>query len=534
MATEKRNIIERALHAITPTAWRNTPVAHTPVQKPSAIFGFNGTYNHIFSVGFDGEKSPGQMGTPKDYYLDIYSLRIRSRQAYLENEIAKTVIDKAARWIISSGLKLQCNPDEVVLASEGVNIKKEAFNEITERRFAVWARSKTATFNAQQSFNKLARMAYRESKLVGDVLVILRVQNGWPTVELVDTNSLITPPGELSNPLFRNGVEVDERGRHIAYHIRRQLFDTLWGYQYERVEAYSAKTGLRLAYLVYGSEFRIGDTRGLPVIAVVLETLQKLERYKTATVSSAEEVAKNPYQITHDQNSTGESPLDVVTASILSNNGTDNNGEAALRELITKITSTTNNQVYNMPIGAKMEGVEYKGTLSFADFYNTNADKICGVVNIPPNVAFSIYNDSFSASRAATKDWEHTMDTEREDFGEQFYQPIYALLTYLELLKGKIPAPGLLEFYRTKNQMGIDAYLAFRVTGPKFPHIDPLKEVKAERAKLGPLFDNVPLTTLEAATEALSGGDGDSNMQQAGEELTEFRRMNLEPPAPQN
>ena len=49
------------------------------------------------------------------------------------------------------------------------------------------------------------------------------------------------------------------------------------------------------------------------------------------------------------------------------------------------------------------------------------------------------------------------------------------------------------------------------------PHIDPLKEVKAERAKLGNSF--VPLTTAEAATEALSAGEFDSNVVQMIKEV---------------
>ena len=58
-----------------------------------------------------------------------------------------------------------------------------------------------------------------------------------------------------------------------------------------------------------------------------------------------------------------------------------------------------------------------------------------------------------------------------------------------------------------------------RFTGPMFPHIDPLKEVNAERAKLGDLAKDIPLTTVEAATEALNGGDSASNLEQFIEEL---------------
>jgi hypothetical protein len=59
-----------------------------------------------------------------------------------------------------------------------------------------------------------------------------------------------------------------------------------------------------------------------------------------------------------------------------------------------------------------------------------------------------------------------------------------------------------------------------------------LKEVNAERRKLGPLADNIPLTTVEQATEVLNGGDSDSNIQQFSEELIQAKELNVVAPEP--
>jgi hypothetical protein len=106
----------------------------------------------------------------------------------------------------------------------------------------------------------------------------------------------------------------------------------------------------------------------------------------------------------------------------------------------------------------------------------------------------------------------------REDFTFQFYQPIYNLWLYTEILKNKIPAPGFLRADLDGNFMAVEAYQNARFTGSMFPHIDPLKEVNAERAKLGELAANIPLTTVEQATESLNSGDSDSNMEQFANE----------------
>ena len=189
--------------------------------------------------------------------------------------------------------------------------------------------------------------------------------------------------------------------------------------------------------------------------------------------------------------------------------------------LANTVATTTNKTAINMPIGSKIKSIESNQELHFKEFYEKNSDIICGALGIPPNVAWSIYNDSFSASRAATKDWEHTMDVERNKFQVEFYEPIFNFWLFTEVEKGKIEAPGFMDAYKNKNYTVIEAYQTVRFTGPMFPHIDPLKEAKAEREKLGPQFRNVPLTTLERSTEILNGGDSASNLDQTSLELSQ-------------
>jgi capsid protein len=109
------------------------------------------------------------------------------------------------------------------------------------------------------------------------------------------------------------------------------------------------------------------------------------------------------------------------------------------------------------------------------------------------------------------KDWEHTIRVKREDFTRQFYKPYYDLWLDVQVLAGTISAPGYLGLMRTKST-AYEAYQFCRFTGENIPHIDPLKEVQAERAKLGD--QNTPLTTFEAATEAVNGGDYSANAAQ--------------------
>jgi len=494
-------------------------------HNPSA----SGTWSNSYVMSYDGEKNQGEMGPIIQYELFYHGLRLRSWQSYLESDIAKTVLNKFSLWIVDKGLKLQSAPAKNVLTSEGIDIDTEKFNEITEARFNVWSKSKHSSHNGMGSLKTIAKEAFKNAKIGGDVLVILRFKKNKLSVQLVDgahVSSPFAPNKEMNGNKIVDGIEIDKNGKHVAYHIKTSPM------KHERVEAWSKSTGFRTAFLVYGSKYRIDNMRGVPIISTSLETLKKIERYKEAAVGSAEERQKIAYSIEHGMSSTGESPLvDSIAAMTNADAPSGLNGipvdEQGVK-LAAAITATTNKQAFNMPIDSKLNVLESKNEMFFKEFYGTNADIVCSGVGIPPNVAFSIYNDSFSASRAATKDWEHTIDFERDDFQEQFYNPIYQLWLHMEILNQKIQAPGYLVAFNNDDFMVVESYQCARFTGPKFPHIDPLKEAKAEREKLGAAGAHLPLTTQEAATEQLQEGDSTSNTEQFAKELNRAEDLEIE------
>lgn len=502
----------------------------SPVQKYATADHSGLQVREFAAQSFNGEKNLGALGDPINYALNYDVLRVRSWQSYLESEISQTVIKKFLKWIIGGGLKIQSNPNKQVLKSEGIEINTEAFNEVMETRFAVWANSPFSSYSSQKNLHRLAKTAKMNAIIGGDVLVVLRVIKGIIKVQLIDGCHLMTDgfgtdyfpkPVENGN-VVKHGIEMDNTGKHVAYYIRKA------DYTFERIEAYV--NGVKMVYLVYGSEYKIDNSRGLPLLAVMLETLKKLERYKEATVGSAEERQKLVYYIKHGANSTGENPLISQMAMAVNPNGPSKqlpetqDGE----KLASKVAATTEKMTFNMPQDSELRVLESKNELYFEPFYKVNSKLLCSSINIPPDVAFSDYNSNFSASRAALKDWEHTLLVERDEFAFEFYKPIYDLHVYLSVMTNKINAPGYLEALQSENIFVLESYHAFRAIGPSIPHIDPLKEVKAIREKLGEAGKHLPLTTLENAVEELGNGDSDSNMRQFSEELKMADELEIE------
>lgn len=471
----------------------------------------------VVSRSFDGEKNMGEVGPAIDYIPAHQVLTIRSWQAFLDSDIAQLILKKFFLWIVGSGLKLQTQPNEVVLKSQGINFNSENFNEITESYWSLWSQSKISGYGGMMSFAELESEIYKSSKVGGDVLVIMRYENNAVNVQAIDGSALCNPPGSSAAIAGKivDGVEIAENGiTHLAYHIR-----TKWG-KYERIPARSEATGFTTAFLVYGSRYRLNTVRGLPVISVVLETIKQMDRYKGAALGSAEERVKVAYQIVHDINSGGLSPLEGKIGRAMDLGDDADIGYMESEATADHVAASTNKTTFNMYPGSKLEALDSDMELNFEPFFKTNADLTCAAIGIPPNIAFSLYTDSFSASRAATKDFDNTMVVERTFFKRQCHQRVFDFWFYMMVITGKIQAPGYLESLRKKNWMVQESYQAIRLSGPLFPHIDPLKEAKAEREKLGPALARMPLTTVEAATEALSSGsESDSNIRQVAKEI---------------
>lgn len=495
------------------------------VKSENSVVANHTGFKPMFTVSYDGETDQGAMGPIKRYWLDHVALRARSWQSYLDSDITQGIVNKYVGWIVGGGLKLQSEPDELVLKSEGITIKKEDFSKEVEARFKVYTRSKNISHNKQSNLPQIARTAYKNAVIGGDVLVVMRLVSGNITIQLIDGSQVQQPlfldkahaKAESRGNRIRHGIETNKRDEPVAFYIRKRFNEST------RIRAKSA--GRLTAFMVHGLEYRIDGMRGIPLISAVMQKIKMVDRYTEATVGAAEERQKIALFIEHNAISTGENPLLNQAKAAFNADAETQTGPIDGEATAAKIATTTNKQAINMPPGATIKSIEAKNELYFKDFYLTNRDAIASALGIPPEVAFSKYDSNFSASRAALKDWEHTIMVQRGDFSTQFYQNIYNFWLEIEILKNKIQAPGYLVAKARKNNMVIESFQSARFVGANVPHIDPVKEVMAERLKLGTGMAHVALTTAESSTEATNGGDYDTNITQAIKELADAEEL---------
>lgn len=493
-------------------------------KRPALEAGLTTT---TWSTGFDGEKTVGELGKVRKYYINYPKLRERSWQYFLESDIMSTIAERFTLWVVKNGLRLQLSPVTQILEENGVRLDAKRFSKSMELRYKLWADSKQSTKDEDQSFNQMLSTIFKMSIVGGDVLVILWVENGRLKVQTVDgahlTVSMLTPL--VNGNRVSNGVEYDQNKKHVAYHINT---DT----GVKRITAYDEATGLRKAFLVYGNKFRVDEVRGYPIGASSIESISKIDGYKDASLSKAEEINKVAYTIEHDKDSTGENPLTGGIASIVNGDGDDDAADQITpyedgNNIAQNITQTMQRETINLPIGAKLQSLESKHELFFKDFFSTNANIVCAAWNIPPNVAFSLYTESYSSSRAAIKDWENTLDFNRKKLQAGCLDYVLEMFMYLELWSSRVIATGFINAIETGNQEVRQAFINAKFIGVTPPHIDPVKEAKALRIMAGSETDSIPFATLSELLEKSHGGDYNETIDKVAEELEEARKLGL-------
>src|SRR5690606_39198259 len=109
-------------------------------------------------------------------------------------------------------------------------------------------------------------------------------------LQLIETDRVTNPNNSPDTATLVEGVEIDEYGAPVAFHICNGYpNDPTPGQRLEwtRVEAFGAQTGRRRVLQIWCDKDRPGLKRGAPYLAPVLEPLQKLERYASAELMAA-------------------------------------------------------------------------------------------------------------------------------------------------------------------------------------------------------------------------------------------------------
>jgi len=452
-----------------------------PTISVNDLYNYSESHNGGYSsVPWGGDKFYSGFGITKDYSIVDYTLlRMRSKQLFTENLYARGLIRRLITNEINKGLALEATPDAGTLGIDPEILGDWA--EFIERRFAIWGKNPTlCDHKRQKTFGAIQRQARMMALVSGDVLIVLRQgKAGLPTIELIDADNVENP---LSDKFYRaaeargnsivHGVEVDRNGRHVAFYVKQERGDPV------RVTAYGARTGRRQAWLYYGTERMVDDVRGQSLLALVVQSLKEVDRYRDAEQRAAVINSMIAMWVKKSEDKMGTLP---VTGGAVRKDTYTTQDDSQGRKDVEFSANLPGMVMQELQTGE--EPVSYdtrRPNVNFGTFEASIINAIAWANEIPPEVLTLAFQNNYSASRGAVNEFKMYLDKTRPMLGEEFNDPIYQEFLVSEALVGTVRMPGFLESRQNANQWDIlGAWTSADWSGAIKPNVDLLKEAKA-------------------------------------------------------
>lgn len=417
-----------------------------------------------------------------DLIDDLPTLRARSHDSYRQAPLAGAVIGVLEQGVVGTGLSLQPALDAAALGWSDEQARQ--WTDTVKRRWRLWAESPDCDITRTRNVYGLQSLAFTSLLLSGDVFPLLTLTDTpdgrtVPAVQMIEADRISNPNGKVPGSDLVAGVQLSVQGRATGYWVSRahpgSLTDPLGRKnQWDHVPAYT-RAG-RPAMLHLAHRVRPGQTRGVPLLAPVLEHLKQLDRYTQAELQAAvingafaTFVTMSPEAF--DQIFQGDSRNTYLA------NAMQWDGAYPMAGL-----GGPGKAVNLLPGESVHESNPGRPNQAFDPFVMAIVRQIGARVGIPFEVLIHHYTSSYSASRAALLDAWRTFRIWRDYLASHFCQPVYEHWLDWEIAQGRIAAPG---YFADPERRALFVDANWIGDGPG--SIDPVKDATAAglRVSLG-------------------------------------------------
>ncbi len=448
--------------------------------------------------------------TPQeDIDQNLPTLRQRSRSLFMSAPLATSAIKTNRTNIVGQGLRLKSTIDAEFLHM--THEQAQEWQRAAEREFNFWASKKLCDATRVNNFYEIQQVACLNWLMNGDACCLIEYDKSTKKyfpyglrLHLIESDRVSTPQSAgtyvdlmARNPATKNrifnGVEVDSRGKVVAYHICSSYpGSNLYPKKtWTRVKAFGDRTGSPNVLMIYESE-RAEQYRGVPYLAPVIESLKQLTRYSDAEMMAAVINGFFTVFVTSESGVTDQ-PFTGVTEE--GDNVTDDDISYELGPGMVNVLQP----------GEKIEIADAKRpATNFDAFVSALAKYIGAALEIPYELLMKSFNASYSASRAAILEAWKAFKMKRTWLANDLCQPVYEMFLAEAIASGHLRAPGFF-----LDPLIKEAYCKAQWNGPAQGMIDPLKEVNAAEKRI-----SLNLSTHDRETTEMTGGDFESNIRQ--------------------
>ena len=394
--------------------------------------------------------TPSAGSADSDSIGDLETLRARARDLARNAPIARGARTTTKTNVVGSGLRVSASLQREIL---GISDEAaEEWEDNAEVLFDLWASSKMASVDRKLNFYEQQGVAFTSAWDSGDCFALRRYKESTSflalCVQLIEADRVSTPNGREVNqpdkPEVRDGVEIDGDGEALAFHLLNQhpgdaaLRQSYKPEDWARIPA-RGKNGLPLMIHLMEMD-RIGQTRGVPMLAPVIEALKQLDRYAEAELMAA--VVSAFFTVFIKSEGGGDGGVDPAGAygQPVGPMGGDGVHAAAPEMALGSGTILE---------GAPGESVETinpnRPNPNFDPFFLAVIRQIGIALGIPYEILIMHFSSSYTASKAAIETARLFFTDRRTWLARNFCQPVYEWFLYEAVARGLIVAEGFLD-----------------------------------------------------------------------------------------
>jgi lambda family phage portal protein len=482
--------------------------------------------------------SPRLTNAETDWETDWRTQKARARDLSSRDAYGLNSVKISQDALIGRHFRLSLRPHWKAL---GIDI--EAAREWSQLVEAEWRRyAESVTFDADarrmNTFTLMMRTVVGGLKTDGEVLATIQAKPGhagyMTCMQLIEPERLQAPSADY--PLWknaRNGVERDDVGEPIAYHILKRYpgdYRDLRVGEIEKTERVRRWNDWgRPIVLHLFDDPRPNMSRGVSGFLAVASQMKMLQTYSKAELERNLIQASIGAVVETDMN--WEDAMRTVGAQGAEQFG--NNLTAAAMDHLRRIAPwheemgirVNGSRVMHMVPGEKLHMIQPQGAaLNYEQFEQAMLRQFAAGLDVPyESLARNFSDTSYSAARMSLADIWRSYMTSREMICQKFAMPFFGCWLEEAIVEGHVPMPdgskGTLEaFIANRHHLVAGRFISWTK-----PLIDPVKERTAQQ--MGMMMG---LTTAEEEVAA-DGEDYLEILEQRAYEVKFRDKLGLNP-----
>jgi lambda family phage portal protein len=448
-------------------------------------------------------------GSPdSDLLPELPMIRARARDLTRNHGVAGGALQTQLDNVLGCGLWLAPMPDYILLGKD-----RAWASEWRRRVKALWRNYADTTWcdaGKSLTLDGLATQVFSGAWMNGDGLALpLWLPEPFAPaatkLQVIESDRLCNPYFKMDTASLRGGVEIDQYGAAVAYHIRKSHpGDTYWymtgaDFTWDRIEA---TTGWGRKRVIHAHDKgRAGQSRGIPALASTMHEFKVLKDYRGAELKAT--VVNAMVGMVIESALSQEGLLDLLSSDKDALNKYVDGLNGRQR---TAVDFSGGGMIMPIPLGDKVSGfTPARPSTAYEPFTRTAFRHIATGLNMPYELLMKDFSQTnYSSARAALLEAWRFFTGRRNWLALNFYQPVYELFFEEMVDAGEIEAPT---FYEQKC-----AWCRARWIGPGRGWVDPLKEAQAAELRM-----DIFVSTLEDEC-AEQGKDWEEVLEQIAEE----------------